>query len=157
MPQFLRANLRSGHSVGLQYQRVFRQVPLLRLLRLRSVFDAMSSATASACARSSLPLRKARFVNSPGSASRAPRFTTKSNTAVSGTIPPWQLNSTMSSPVYVLGACMTPSKTSSITSSNAVSIYDMSVCECMCRQLYRRHQHAETGINRQRSVVRGVH
>ena len=38
--------------------------------------------TASACARSSLPLRNARFVNSPGSASRAPHFTTKSKTAV---------------------------------------------------------------------------
>ncbi len=38
----------------------------------RAAADEMRSATASACARSSLSFRNARFVNSPGSAGRAP-------------------------------------------------------------------------------------
>ena len=42
----------------------------------RSVFARIRSMTASACDKSIRPLRNARFVNSPGSASRAPSFKT---------------------------------------------------------------------------------
>ena len=62
-----------------------------------SVLDLIISSTASAWVRSSLPLRKARFVNSPGSASRAPFSKTSPSVFLSGIIPPWQLISTISS------------------------------------------------------------
>ena len=42
---------------------------------------SMRSATASACARSSLSLRKARWVNSPACARRAPSSTARATSA----------------------------------------------------------------------------
>ena len=67
--------------------------------RPASVRAEIRSMTASACARSSRPFRKARFENSPGSASRAPlrRRASIPSRRMSG--PPWQWNSTMSSQV----------------------------------------------------------
>ena len=53
------------------------RAPLKRLRAPRNdaaVADRITSATASAWVRSSLPFRKARRVNSPGSALRAPSF-----------------------------------------------------------------------------------
>ena len=78
-----------------------------------SVREWIKSATASACARSMRPLRKARRVNSPGSASRAPFASTVSRTIFAARIPPWQVISTTSSRVKVRGARMTASRASS--------------------------------------------
>ena len=78
-----------------------------------SVREWIRSATASACARSMRPLRKARRVNSPGSARRAPLSSTVSSTALAGSSPPWQVISTTSSRVKVRGARITASSTSS--------------------------------------------
>ena len=61
--------------------------------------DAIRSATASACVRSILPLRKARCVNSPGCARRHP-FSINSERIVSRIyLEPWQDISIESSPV----------------------------------------------------------
>ena len=68
-------------------------------LRARSVFADMSSATASAWVRSSFPFRKALFVNSPGSARRAPSSNSLWSTSLRMRGFPWRLNSTISSPV----------------------------------------------------------
>ena len=59
----------------------------------------IKSITASACVRSILPLRKARCVNSPGAAIRAPAAKTASSTERATTTPPCPLTSTTSSPV----------------------------------------------------------
>mmetsp|Transcript_10454 Transcript_10454/g.43280 ORF Transcript_10454/g.43280 Transcript_10454/m.43280 type:complete len:249 (-) Transcript_10454:390-1136(-) len=66
----------------------------------RSVLAVTSECTASACVRSSLPLRKARRVNSPGLASRTPaappdgssrsRPVSSESTRWTQTLPPWQ-------------------------------------------------------------------
>ncbi|MCY1286884.1 hypothetical protein D9M69_369840 [compost metagenome] len=73
-----------------------------------SVLASIRSATASAWARSSLSLRKARRVNSPGSARRRPMLSPACRQRVSSicitTGPPWPCNSSTSSPVYELGA-----------------------------------------------------
>ncbi len=69
-----------------------------------AVAASIRSATLSACARSSLPFRYARFVNSPGSASRAPSSTQRASTSRSTDGPPWPWNSTTASPVYDAGA-----------------------------------------------------
>ena len=72
---------------------------------LRELFSAYSflalstSITASAWDRSILPFRNALFVNSPGSAGRAPYFITVSSTRFMARTPPWQSISTVSSPV----------------------------------------------------------
>ncbi len=63
----------------------------------------MRSATASACARSSLPARKARWVNSPGSASLAPASRMARRTACGAALPPCVVSSTTSSPVALVG------------------------------------------------------
>ena len=60
-----------------------------------------SSITASACDKSIRPFKNARFVNSPGSAGRAPCLITVSRTFFMTVTPPWQLISTTSSLVYV--------------------------------------------------------
>jgi hypothetical protein len=66
-----------------------------------SVLASMRSATASAWARSSLSLRKARCVNSPGSARRAPGSACRqrASSSCSTTGPPWACSSSTSSPV----------------------------------------------------------
>ena len=48
----------------------------------------MTSITASACVKSSLPFKKALFVNSPGSAKSAPQRKTSESVFDNGTIPP---------------------------------------------------------------------
>src|SRR6185369_14573656 len=65
---------------------------------------SIRSATASACARSSLPFRNARRVNSPGSARRAPASSTARSTSWVTTGPPWPCSSSTASPVYECGA-----------------------------------------------------
>ena len=60
---------------------------------------SIRSATASACSRSSLPLRYARRVNSPGAAARAPAARSASSTLRGVSTPPWVEISTVSSPV----------------------------------------------------------
>ena len=67
----------------------------------------------SACAKSIRPFKNARFVNSPGSAMRAPATNNNSRILFVTKIPPWQLISTTSSAVNVLGALMTETSTSS--------------------------------------------
>ena len=83
-----------------------------------SVLASIRSAIASAWARSILPLRKARWLNSPGSATRRPgsrgRPVTASGSAAasrqrassscSTTAPPWAWSSSTSSPVNEWGA-----------------------------------------------------
>ena len=59
----------------------------------------ISCITASALARSILWFRKARFVNSPGSAIRAPSSSARDSTAPALTWPPWQWISITSSRV----------------------------------------------------------
>ena len=61
--------------------------------------EAMRSATASACERSSLPLRKARWVYSPGRAARAPFWMRRLSTLLSMYREPWHEISAESSPV----------------------------------------------------------
>ena len=76
--------------------------PLSRLRaprRAAAVADWITSATASAWVRSSLPLRKARRVNSPGSAARAPWPNSAATTVAATRLEPWQVISTVSSPV----------------------------------------------------------
>ena len=62
-----------------------------------SLFALITSITASAWDRSIRPFKKARFVNSPGSASLAPYFNTVSRSFFITTTPPWQSISTTSS------------------------------------------------------------
>jgi hypothetical protein len=70
-----------------------------------SVLASIRSATASAWARSSLSFRKARWVNSPGSARRraqpsaAPALRQRASSSCSTTGPPWACSSSTSSPV----------------------------------------------------------
>jgi len=59
---------------------------------------------ASACSTSSFPLNTARRVNSPGSATRAPRAMSAATTVVATTRPPCVMISTKSSPVNDAGA-----------------------------------------------------
>ena len=65
---------------------------------------AIRSATASACARSIRPLRNARLVNSPLSAIRAPASMSRRTSSCWTKRLPWQLISTVSSPVKECGA-----------------------------------------------------
>jgi hypothetical protein len=69
-----------------------------------AVEASMRSATLSAWARSSLPLRKARRVNSPGSARRAPSSRQRASSICMTTGPPWPWSSMTSSPVKEWGA-----------------------------------------------------
>ena len=82
-----------------------------------SFFAWITSITASAWERSIFPFKNARLVNSPGSAGLAPFLITVSRTFLTTNVPPWQLISTVSSPVKVLGALITLTRTSSIVSS----------------------------------------
>ncbi len=82
-----------------------------------SVLESIRSLTASACARSSLSLRNARSVNSPGSATRNPRSRgspvrgsvsratsrQRASSSCSTTGPPCACSSSTSSPVYECG------------------------------------------------------
>ena len=82
---------------------------------------AIKSATASAWAKSIWPLRKARSLNSPGRARRAPAASTAFNSICITTGPPWPCSSTTSSPVKELGAAKcrpTPSSSSSPSGVN---------------------------------------
>ena len=57
----------------LAYLKIHREYYAMLFFVKLHVLDAIRSATASAWARSSLPFKKARCVNSPGFASLAPR------------------------------------------------------------------------------------
>mmetsp|Transcript_32493 Transcript_32493/g.76309 ORF Transcript_32493/g.76309 Transcript_32493/m.76309 type:complete len:214 (-) Transcript_32493:272-913(-) len=74
---------------------------LLALRAAASVLASIRSATASAWARSSLPFRKARWVNSPGSANRrlTPASMTRASSSCITTAPPWACSSSTCSPV----------------------------------------------------------
>ena len=85
----------------------------------RSVWAEMRSMIASAWVRSILPFSKARRLNSPGSAERAPHSNSRSRTRLVTSTPPWQASSTTSSPVKLLGFLNTVAKTSSITRPSA--------------------------------------
>ena len=76
---------------------------------------SMRSAIASACARSMRSLRKARNVNSPALAGRAPSSQTRSSTMRETTTPPWPCSSRTSSPVNDPGASNRSARPSSIT------------------------------------------
>ena len=65
---------------------------------------SMRSATLSACAKSILSFKKARWVNSPGLAIRAPSRKQRFNTLFNTTGPPCPCNSSTSSPVYEFGS-----------------------------------------------------
>ena len=65
---------------------------------------SIKSATLSACARSSLLLRNARLVNSPGSAARAPNSKQRESSICITTGPPCPCSSITSSPVKLAGA-----------------------------------------------------
>ena len=67
--------------------------------KLSSARAETTSMTASASLRSILPLRKALLVNSPGSAGRAPVRLSRYKIRATVRLPPWQLSSSMSSPV----------------------------------------------------------
>ena len=82
--------------------------------RARSVRARTSSLTASAWVRSSLPLRKARRVNSPGPAGRNPAPCRVSRTRRMITGLPWVEISAEFSPVKLLGSRNTAISTSSI-------------------------------------------
>jgi len=69
-----------------------------------AVVASMRSATASACARSSLSFKNARRVNSPGSASRAPSCMQRPSRSRRTTGLPCACSSSTSSPVYDAGA-----------------------------------------------------
>ncbi|MNN20426.1 hypothetical protein D3C81_1337050 [compost metagenome] len=88
-----------------------------------SVLASMRSATASAWARSSLSFRKARRVNSPGSATRRPISRPDSRQRDSSicmtTGPPWPCSSSTSSPVYEFGAGKYSARPWSITPPRA--------------------------------------
>src|SRR3712207_8887844 len=62
-----------------------------------SVFARIRSMTASACVKSIRPFKKARFVNSPGSAIRAPCLMRSCKMSFVTAIPPWELISITSS------------------------------------------------------------
>ena len=89
---------------------------LMEFLRAYLFFEFMISITASAWLKSILPFKNARFVNSPGSAGLAPDLSTASRTFFITKEPPWQLISMVSSFVYVLGAAITITRTSSTIS-----------------------------------------
>ena len=72
---------------------------LAALRAARGVSASMISTTASACVRSMRPFKKARLVNSPASACRAPSANSASSAARSTTGEPWHCSSAVSSPV----------------------------------------------------------
>ncbi len=69
-----------------------------------SVPASIRSATASACAMSILPFRKARSLNSPARAARQPSSSARRISKSSTSIPPWPNSSSISSPVNDAGA-----------------------------------------------------
>ena len=89
--------------------------------RCASVSAAARSAIASACTRSSLPLRKARRVNSPGSARRSPSRPSAAISAASTARLPCRCNSATSSPVALCGAGNHSTSPSSMSSPLAGS------------------------------------
>jgi tRNA modification GTPase len=90
---------------------------LKELLSAKSFFEFITSITDSAWDKSILPFKNALLVNSPGSAGLAPFLITASSTLFITYTPPWQSISTVSSLVYVLGAFIKSTITSSIFSS----------------------------------------
>ncbi len=87
----------------------------------------MTSATASACARSILPLAKARRVNSPGCAMRHPQSISNRSISLWIHVDPCTENSTVSSPVNECGACITIARAVSVVSPVAGSTMSPSV------------------------------
>ena len=79
--------------------------------------EFITSMTDSAWDKSILPFKNALLVNSPGSAGLAPFLITASSTLFITYTPPWQSISTVSSLVYVFGAFIKSTITSSIFSS----------------------------------------
>ena len=77
---------------------------------------SIRAARASARVRSRRPLRKARWLNSPGLARRAPALSTSSSTRRTASRPPWQCSSTTSSRVKLRGARISSSSASSARS-----------------------------------------
>ncbi len=77
---------------------------------------AISSATASAALRSSLPFRKARRVNSPGPAGRAPAWNSARRVSPATAGLPWTCSSTTSSPVALRGPSIASASPRSSTS-----------------------------------------
>ena len=69
------------------------------IVTLFSLVEEIKSPTDSASNKLIRPFKKARFVNSPGSANLAPFSSTSSNILFVVEIPPWQLISTISSVV----------------------------------------------------------
>ena len=90
---------------------------LKELLSAKSFFEFITSMTDSAWDKSILPFKNALLVNSPGSAGLAPFLITASSTLFITYTPPWQSISTVSSLVYVFGAFIKSTITSSIFSS----------------------------------------
>ena len=91
--------------------------------------EAIRSATASACDKSILPFRKARCVNSPGAAKRAPLAMSFCRICCWMNVEPWQPNSTTSSPVNEWGARKTVITTSSIMPSELPTVPKTAVCD----------------------------
>ena len=75
------------------------------------------------------PLRKARWVNSPGSAARAPASMSHSRRRCRMKVEPWQDSSTVSSPVNECGARKTVATASSSSSPLRTRRPKVAVCE----------------------------
>ena len=85
----------------------WENMPLSERIAIRAadwLEASMRSATLSAWAKSSLLFKKARLVNSPGSARRAPSSRQRVNSICITTGPPCPCNSITSSPVKLAGA-----------------------------------------------------
>ena len=92
-----------SYKIFSRSSRIFRETEpaswLTELFKAYSLVDWITSATASAWAKSIRPFKKARFVNSPGSAVLAPFRITVSKIFFTIKTPPWQSISTVSSAV----------------------------------------------------------
>jgi hypothetical protein len=102
-----------------------------------NVCASIRSRTASACVRSSRPARKARWVNSPGSARRAPSSSARRNRSSSTTGEPCAAISTRSSDVYELGAAKNVTSASSMLVKRARAPSE-SAASCMAPAASRR-------------------
>ena len=99
----------------------------------------MTSATASACARSIFPLANARRVNSPASASLAPLAVKISSNRRCTYLEPWTDSSTTSSPVNEDGArntVATPSSSISLTRIGSMTRPNLAVCPGVSASLF---------------------
>ena len=88
-------------------------MPAMASWAARRLREHTISLMASARVRSRRPLRKARWVNSPGRARLAPAANTSSSTLCTATKPPWQWSSTTVSRVKLRGARINNSRASS--------------------------------------------